>query len=496
MLFNSLDFLLFFPVVTLLYFVIPVRFRHLWLLAASYYFYMCWSPRYALLMLFSTAVTWLGGRLIVRAGRLSDEKKRRRNRKSALIFSLVANLAVLCVFKYLHFIFDNIVYAISLFGGTFTPPKIDLLLPVGISFYTFQALGYTIDVYRGDIDAEPNFLRYALFVSFFPQLVAGPIERSGSLLRQLRTEQRFDGARVRAGLVRMGWGLFMKMVIADRLAYFVDTVYNAPEGQSGSAVLLASLFFMFQVYCDFGGYSNIAIGAAQVMGVKLMTNFHGPFLATSVRDFWRRWHISLSSWFRDYVYFPLGGSRKGKWRSMLNTMIVFLLSGLWHGAAWHYVFWGGMHGLFLNIGRLTLPARKKLRAVLHIREDGTLHRAMSLCVTFVLLAATYVLFRANTMHDIGVLFRAMFCDFRLSALAGEGLFALGLDRADFTVALAALGVLIVCDVLAEKRDQVEALERQALPLRWTAYLLLAFTIIIFGIYGPKYESAAFIYFAF
>lgn len=496
MLFNSLDFLLFFPVVTLLYFIIPVRFRHLWLLAASYYFYMCWSPRYALLMLFSTAVTWLSGRWIERAGRLSNEKKRQRNRKLALVFSLVANLAVLCAFKYLNFIFDNIVYAISLFGGAFMPPKIDLLLPVGISFYTFQALGYTIDVYRGDIDAEPNFLRYALFVSFFPQLVAGPIERSGSLLRQLRTEQRFDGARVRAGLVRMAWGFFMKMVIADRLAFFVDTVFNNPAGQAGSVVALASVLFTFQIYCDFGGYSNIAIGAAQVMGVTLMENFRQPFLAPSVRDFWRRWHISLSSWFRDYLYIPLGGSRRGKGRAALNTLIVFFVSGLWHGAAWHYVAWGGLHGLYLTVGRLTLPMRRKLWSTLHIREGGMLRRACGTALTFAFVVFGFLIFRANSMGDAATLIRVMFTDFRPEALAGAGIYAFGLDQPDFTVAWVTLAVLIVCDVLAERRDLMEALERQALPLRWLVYLLLMFAVIIFGVYGPEYDAAAFIYFEF
>ena len=496
MLFNSLDFLLFFPVVTLLYFAIPARFRHLWLLAASYYFYMCWSPRYALLMLFSTVVTWLGGRSIARAARIANEKKRRCGQKAALVFSLAANLAVLCVFKYLGFIFYNAEHIVSLFGGHFIAPKIDLLLPVGISFYTFQALGYTIDVYRGDIDAEPDFLRYALFVSFFPQLVAGPIERSGSLLRQLRTEQRFDGARVRAGLVRMAWGLFMKMVIADRLAFFVDTVFNAPAGQPGSAVALASVLFTFQIYCDFGGYSNIAIGAAQVMGVTLMENFRQPLLAPSVRDFWRRWHISLSSWFRDYLYIPLGGSRGGKGRAILNTVIVFFVSGLWHGAAWHYVLWGGLHGLYLTAGRLTLPARRRARRALHIREDGALHRVCGTALTFAFVVFAFLIFRANSMGEAAALIRAMFADFRPEALAGAGLYAFGMDQPDFTVALVTLAVLAVCDLLAERADVLAGLERQALPLRWLVYLLLMFAVIIFGVYGPEYDAAAFIYFEF
>jgi len=400
------------------------------------------------------------------------------------------------VFKYLSFLLENLSAAASLLGGGFDVPALGLLLPVGISFYTFQALGYTIDVYRGDIDAERDFLRYALFVSFFPQLVAGPIERSGSLLRQLRTEQRFDGVRVRAGLVRMGWGFFLKIVIADRLAFFVDSVFNAPEGQPGSAVVLAAVLFTFQIYCDFGGYSSIAIGAAQVLGVTLTENFRRPFLAPSVREFWRRWHISLSSWLRDYLYIPLGGSRRGLARTLLNTLIVFFVSGLWHGAAWHFVFWGVLHGLYLVAGRLTLPARRRLWAALHIREDGALHRVCGTALTFFFICFAFLFFRANSMADAVTLLRAVVTDFRPEALAGEGLFAFGMDRPDMIAAASALAVLIGCDALGERFSVLDALERRALPLRWAAYLLLILAVAVFGVYGPEYDAAAFIYFAF
>lgn len=489
MLFNSLDFLLFFPAVTLVFFLIPSRLRYLWLLGASYYFYMCWSPRYALLMLFSTAVTWLGGRCIAASASPGV-------RKAALWLTAAANLGVLGLFKYFNFFSHSLELLSGLLGLGLRLPRVDLLLPVGISFYTFQALGYTIDVYRGDVEAEKNPLRYALFVSFFPQLVAGPIERSGSLLRQLRAEQRFDAVRARAGLVRMGWGLFQKMVVADRLAFFVDAVYNDPAGKPGSAAALATALFMFQIYCDFGGYSNIAIGAAQVMGVTLMENFRQPFLAHSVKEFWDRWHISLSTWFRDYLYIPLGGSRKGTLRAAWNTLIVFFVSGLWHGAAWHYVFWGGIHGVFLALGRLLRPARQRLDAALRVPKDAPLVRGLSLAATLFLVGLTFPVFRANSMSDLFVLLRAMVTDFRLSALAGDGLFAYGLDQKDFAVALIALAVLIVHDLLSERGNVLAALERQALPLRWTAYLLLAFAILIFGVYGPEYDAAAFIYFEF
>lgn len=500
MLFNSLDFLIFFPVVTVLYFAIPKRFhglRTVWLLLSSYYFYMCWNPTYALLILLSTGITYLSGVLIRRADRLTDPGRRQKRKRLWVGLSFGSNLLILCLFKYLTFFLENLAQILGWVGVSFRIPVIDLLLPVGISFYTFQALGYTMDVYRGDVEAESNFLRYALFVSFFPQLVAGPIERSGSLLEQLKERQSFDFLRARVGFLRMLWGLFQKMVVADRLAMLVNTVYNAPEEQSGAAVALATVFFCFQIYCDFGGYSNIAIGAAQVLGIRLMENFRQPFLALSIRDFWRRWHISLSTWFRDYLYLPLGGSRKGEGRAVLNNMIVFLVSGLWHGAGWHFILWGGLHGLYQGVGRLTAGARAALREKLGIREKGTLHRLAAWAVTFSLVAFAFLLFRANSMADACVLIRALFTDFRPEALAGEGLFALGLDRPDFAVTLVSLAALILFDLLRERWPDIgERIEGLALPLRWSLYLLLIFFILIFGIYGPGYDAASFIYFAF
>lgn len=495
MLFNSLDFLLFFPVVTLLYFVIPKRWRYLWLLAASYYFYMCWNPKYALLMLTSTVITYLSGLLLGRAGKIDDPNKRIRRKKLWVGLSFGSNLLILCTFKYLTFLLENLAGVLGWAGVAMAVPQIDLLLPVGISFYTFQALSYTMDVYRGEIEPEPNFLRYALFVSFFPQLVAGPIERSGSLLRQLQKEQSFDYLRARQGLVRMIWGLFQKLVIADRLALLVDTVFNAPGEHSGLAVVVASVLFCFQIYCDFGGYSNIAIGAAQVMGITLMENFRQPYLATSIRDFWRRWHISLSTWFRDYLYIPLGGSRRGAVRAMVNLMIVFLASGLWHGAAWHFVFWGALHGVYQIMGRLTDSPRRALRAKLGVKENGALHRICAVVITFALVAFAFGVFRANSMTDVVTLLRTVVFDLRPESLTGE-LFNLGLDKKDLLVAAVSVLALIAVDLAAERGNVWAALEGKPLVLRWAVYLLLIFAVLIFGVYGPNYETSAFIYFAF
>jgi D-alanyl-lipoteichoic acid acyltransferase DltB (MBOAT superfamily) len=329
MLFNSIEFLIFFPIVVVVYFIIPDKIKHLWLLIASYYFYMCWNAKYALLILASTIVTYISGIL------LDKVKNQTLLKKSVVTASFVINLGILFYFKYINFmlvIFTRIFAKLHIQLNT---PVFDIILPVGISFYTFQALSYTMDVYRGEIKAEKNFFRYALFVSFFPQLVAGPIERSKNLLKQLSVPQKFSFENMREGLLLMMWGYYLKLVLADRIAIFVDTVYGDYKTYPGMYLIIATMLFAVQIYCDFAGYSTIAMGAAKVLGVELMENFNAPYLSTSVAEFWRKWHISLTSWFKDYLYIPLGGSRKGKLRKYLNKMIVFLVSGLWHGQDFH-----------------------------------------------------------------------------------------------------------------------------------------------------------------
>ena len=298
---------------------------------------MCWNVKYALLIALSTLITYASGLLI-----------HWRRKRLWVLLSFASNLAILFFFKYFGFFLDNLTAALALAGVAFKRPAFDVILPVGISFYTFQALSYTMDVYRGEVEPERNPFRYALFVSFFPQLVAGPIERSKNLLGQLYERHDFDPDRARDGMLLMLWGMFEKIVIADRLALLVDYVYDHYAQLPGATIVLATVFFAFQIYCDFGGYSHIAIGAAQVMGFTLMENFRRPYLAQSAAEFWRRWHISLSTWFRDYLYIPMGGSRRGAFRKYLNTMVTFLVSGLWHGANWSFVVWGGLNG---EIGR-------------------------------------------------------------------------------------------------------------------------------------------------
>ena len=354
MLFNSLQFLAFFPIVCLIYFILPkIRQRNLFLLFASYYFYMNWKPVYALLILTSTTLTFFCGLLVQKH---ADNKP---YKKAFLIISLVLNFAILFLFKYYNFIGNNITAFLSFCGLGLSIPNLNVLLPVGISFYTFQAVGYSVDVYRGHISAEKDFFTYALFVSFFPQLVAGPIERASNLLPQFKEKHDFNYDRLIAGFSLMLWGYFLKLCIADRFGIYVDSIYNNVGKHNGGSYLVASMMFPFQIYGDFCGYSLIAIGAAKVMGFSLMENFHRPYFSTSVGEFWKRWHISLSTWFMDYLYIPLGGNRVKPIRHYFNLFITFLISGIWHGANWTFVAWGGLHGIFLCIEKALGISKKK-----------------------------------------------------------------------------------------------------------------------------------------
>lgn len=342
MLFNSIDFLIFLPIVLVIYYIIPMKYKHIWLLISSYYFYMCWNAKYVLLIFVSTVITYLSGILIDKVEKTwSDVDKLGKYKKLILALSFVSNLGILFYFKYINFTLDIATRVLSKVNISMNVPVFDVILPVGISFYTFQALSYSVDVYRGEVAPEHDFFRYALFVSFFPQLVAGPIERSKNLLTQLREPRKFDFGYAFDGILLMLWGFFLKIVLADRIAIFVDTVYGDCEHYQGIYLIVATILFAVQIYCDFSGYSSIAMGTAKLLGIELMDNFNAPYLSTSVADFWRRWHISLTSWFKDYLYIPLGGSKKGSLRKYFNKMIVFMLSGLWHGAQLTFVVWGG-----------------------------------------------------------------------------------------------------------------------------------------------------------
>ena len=491
MLFNSWHFAVFFPTVAILHFLLPYRQRWVLLLVASYVFYMFSVPAYALLLVASTLVDYVLGRAMA-----ATEVRRRR--VGYLVASLTANLGLLFTFKYFNFFAESLEVVAGWLGTSFAAPHSSLILPVGISFYTFQTLSYSIDVFRGRHGPERHLGRYALYVAFFPQLVAGPIERSSNLLPQIRERHDFDYDRIVGGLKLMGWGLFKKVVIADHLATLVNAVYNEPEGLVGFHFTLATIFFAFQIYCDFSGYSDIAIGAAQVLGYKLMLNFDRPYLARSISDFWSRWHISLSTWFRDYLYIPLGGNRVAVPRWYLNLLVVFLVSGLWHGAQWTFVLWGALHGLYLVVGLSTRSSRERLVQSVGLDRVPRLHAFLQGLAVFGLVCFAWIFFRANTTAD------AFYAVSRL----GEGWLqllepgALRLARKEMGVSdryLATAGGLILALLVAERKPRARAgsdwrnmLAERHWGLRWAFYCAMALAVVNLG--APKEEP--FLYFQF
>ncbi|MDE6625082.1 MAG: MBOAT family protein [Lachnospiraceae bacterium] len=497
MLFNSFDFLIFFPIVCILYYVINYRFRYLFLLAASYYFYMCWNPKYALLMLASTVITYLSGIFIHYADGLPDEGRRKMLKKCFLVLSFSLNLGILFFFKYFNFAVDSLNRVLSGIQLKTVNAGFDVILPVGISFYTFQALSYTVDVYRGDIYREKNFFKYALFVSFFPQLVAGPIERSKNLLRQISVRHSFDVKRVQYGLTLMLFGLFQKMVISDNAALIVNQVYDNHSKYGSVELIFATVLFAFQIYCDFGGYTNIAIGAAKVMGFELMENFNTPYLADSVTDFWRRWHISLTSWFRDYLYIPLGGNRKGRIRKYINIMAVFLTSGLWHGASWHYVVWGGINGIYQIAEDLLKPVYNRLCRLFDVDKRTFSHRFAKAVIAFVLVDISWIFFRADGVGQALAIIKGICTRWDFTVLLNNGLLTLGMDRQQSVILVVSLFVLLFTDICRYlKVDLIGQLCRQEIWFQYGVYLLFIFAILIFGSYGPGFDASQFIYFQF
>ena len=428
MTFNSLQFLVFFLVVTLMFFRLQhQKMRMLLLLVASCYFYMSFIPEYLLI---------LGGTIVVDyfAG-LQIERSEGRSRRWWLIVSLVANIGVLAVFKYYNFFIDAVSSGAGLFGKPLSLPLLQIALPVGLSFHTFQAMSYTIEVYRRNQPAERNFITYALYVMFYPQLVAGPIERPQNILPQLKEYRPYNWDNVKEGLSQMLWGFFKKVVVADRLSMAVDHTYNYVDGHSSPALWIGAVFYSFQIYCDFSGYSDIAIGAAKVMNIQLMTNFNQPYLAKNMSEFWSRWHISLSSWFRDYVYIPLGGNRRGNGRRLFNILLVFMLSGLWHGANYTFIVWGLLHGLLVALSQRKEKGAGKGRSVLF--------NGISIAVNFMLVTVLWVFFRSASIAAAGKYIKRMF-NFK----AGENY--LGVDKVEVIFSVALIGIVMLREYLLTK----------------------------------------------
>lgn len=507
MLFNSFEFVVFFPLVVALYFATPARHRWMLLLAASYYFYACWKLEYLTLIIASTVVDYWAGRQM---GKHEDRARRR----PYLILSLLTNLGILFAFKYFNFFNESVRAVFDQFNLFYGVPAFDVLLPVGISFYTFQTLAYSIDVYRDQKEPEEHLGYFALYVSFFPQLVAGPIERSQNLLPQFKKTYAFDYARVTSGLKLMAWGFFKKVVVADRLALYVDAVYNNPEAHSGWPVVVATYFFAFQIYCDFSGYSDIAIGTARVMGYDLMENFRRPYFSKSISEFWRRWHISLSTWFKDYLYIPLGGNRVATYRWYVNLFVVFLVSGLWHGAAWTFVIWGALHGIYLIAGAATMKQREQVWERIEAwidapapatgaaragfapptlppallgtaRWGAALKKVWRVFVTFHLVLVAWVFFRANSLADALTLLGSAFDGSTPLLVPGVAAYGMALS-------LLGIAALLVVHLVERRGALADVLDTQPTAVRWGVYYAMILSIFLFGVFGQQ----QFIYFQF
>ncbi|PCJ57092.1 MAG: membrane-bound O-acyltransferase family protein [Candidatus Hydrogenedentota bacterium] len=486
--FNSIEFIFFFPFVAACCFSLPPHAQRVWLLLASYLFYMAWNPFYILLIWISTLTDY-------GVARAMENHTDKRGRRKWLYVSLCINLGLLFAFKYANLAGDALTQAGLWIGVDWNVPYLDILLPVGISFYTFQTLSYTIEVYRGNQKAERSLVDFALYVAYFPQLVAGPIERPQHLLPQLKTPKYFDYDRVVSGLRLVLWGIFKKVVIADRLAVMVNVIYDQPERYPGSFLTLATVFFAFQIYCDFSGYTDIARGCARVLGVDLMKNFNRPYMATSIRDFWRRWHISLSTWFRDYVYVPCGGNRGSTAAWALGLFAVFLLSGLWHGANYTFVVWGLLHFGYYLFGRATHPLRSRLVHALGLTKVPGLLPILQVTTTFVLVCIGWVFFRAESMGQaVYILSHLHERWFDLSPNGGfKGIVAsLDLSVRAFALNIGLVCGLVVAEGLIRDREPGEWLGDLPMPLRWAGYTVLGLLIMNLGLA----EEIPFVYFQF
>ena len=483
MLFNSIDFAVFLPIVFILYWFVfnkNLIIQNALIVVASYVFYGWWDWRFLFLIIVSTVTDFLVGNFLLKV-------KEERSRKYLLLISLFVNLGILGFFKYYNFFLENFIAAFSFFGADINGNMLNIILPVGISFYTFQTLSYTIDVYRRNLNPTKDFIAFSAYVSFFPQLVAGPIERAVNLLPQFSAKRKFDYSKAVAGLKQILWGLFKKVVIADSCAEFANIIFNQPEAYSGSTLLIGAIFFAFQIYGDFSGYSDIAIGTAKLFGFNLMKNFAYPYFARDIAEFWRRWHISLSSWFRDYLYIPLGGSRGGTAMKVRNTFIIFVVSGFWHGANWTFIIWGALNALFFlplmlankNRKHIDLPAKNKLLP--------TPKEFFNIVLTFSLTLFAWIFFRAESLSHAFVYIDGLFSSsfFSIPEFAGIG-------------RTVPVGLLILFFVLIEwvGRDKDFAISGIGVnwirPVRWSFYSLIVFFI---GMYMQT-EETPFIYFQF
>jgi len=490
MLFNSVEFLIFFPLVTIIYFLLPFRFRWFHLLLSSCIFYMAFIPVYILVLFFTIIIDYIAGIMI--------ENSSGARRKLFLVMSIIGNVSVLAVFKYYNFFIGNIDSLLQSMHVLAHPiPLLGIILPIGLSFHTFQAMSYTIEVYRGNEKAEKHFGIYSLYVMFYPQLVAGPIERPQNMLHQFHEEHTFDFKNASDGLKLMLWGLFKKVVIADRLAMLTDPVFNHPHEYTATTLLLATFFFTFQIFCDFSGYSDIALGAAQAMGFKLMVNFKRPYHSQTISEFWKRWHISLSTWFRDYLYISLGGNRVSVPRWYFNLFFVFLVSGFWHGANWTFLIWGALHGFYLVFAIVTekisiVPSSFK-------QKFPDINGLIQIFSTFALVMFAWIFFRANNLHDAFYIIRTIpvalkdLTHFVRSRQIWFGKSDLTVfDQAGVALCFGLIFFMEMVHYIQTKTSIIDVIARKPIYVRWAVY----YTAILLILYLGVFDRHQFIYFQF
>ncbi len=582
MIFNSMGFMIFFPIVLIIYYIVPRVLQNFWLLLASYWFYMSWSVSYGFILGSLTFLTYLGGIIIGSGSNAAwvDPKKdgeieadfrsrvsmrhrnvipeivsrRERMQRHVLIFVLLILFSVLGLYKYADFVLSNVSALMSWVGYDMSTGGVGLVMPVGMSFFLFQAAGYLIDVYREEIPAETDFIKYALFVSFFPSILSGPIGRAPKLLPQYTSKRSFDWNKVCDGFLLMIWGYFMKLVLADRAAILVNYVYGNYHNLKGWTIVLATVIYAVEIYCDFSGYSLMATGAAKMLGIRLMENFNCPYFSVSVQDFWRRWHISLSSWFRDYLYFPLGGSRCNFLRRYFNILVVFMVSGLWHGSQWSYIAWGALNGAYQIIGNILTPVRTLFlrifgfdKNVLNIKKNPAMSGSMRvydslaprsdvvvpwdtaadsdalyptglfgirkvekvtfkgvrmgllklirIVITFALVDFAWLFFRAAGLRDAFLMIDRVRFDFGLEEFSLPAVYNLGLDMKNFWLLVMAAGILFISDYVKYHGGNIRKwiLDRPIIIREFIIASAILF-ILIFGIWGNSYDASSFIYF--
>lgn len=480
--FTSFEFLIFLPIVVAVNFIIPRKFKYIWLFITSLCFFATVDVKSTAVLIGVILITYFLGRAIEGA------KENPGKKKHLLMLSMVLTVGFLLYVRFVEFLASRMKDVTP-----DDPPSVLFFSTVGISFYMLKAISYLVDIYREDLVAEKNFVKYALYISFFPQITSGPIERAKNLLPQFAYPVSVDFDRLRDGLLQILWGYFLKLVLADRMGIFVKEIFDGGYLQPGTITFIGTLFYTFEIYCDFGGYSHMAIGIARILGIDSMSNFDSPYLAQSIPEFWRRWHISLSSFLKDYVYIPLGGNRKGQGRKYLNILIVFAISGIWHGAGLTFIIWGLLHGVYQVVGYLLKPVRDKLVDIFKVNRNAFSHQALRTIITFLLVNFAWVFFRAFSVERaMGIIAKSF--EFTPWVLTDGTLFSYGLNEANMLLIVAGLALLVIVDVLNYKGVVVrEKILSQGIWLRWAIVIAAILVILVCGIWGPGYDASSFIY---